>query len=170
MNADRPPPQSSQHHPDLELFQQSSTARLSHSSLNAGIILSGSAEGGMTAAKVWRCEDLSWTPPILSFQIERHGGVVLGSKRAEMQTWTIDVTQATATLAYTGRRQLLPNDPPLDVRRIAAQVAANVVSVQEDRAIDRSRSGSVRISGGRSYSNHRQADDGKSASTIYAGA
>ena len=66
--------------------------------------LTGSAEGGMTAAKVWRCEDLSWTPPILSFQIERHGGVVLGSKRAEMQTWTIDVTQATATLAYTGRR------------------------------------------------------------------
>jgi hypothetical protein len=39
----------------------------------------------MTAAKVWRREDHSWTPPTLSFQIERHGGVVQGYGRLQFE-------------------------------------------------------------------------------------
>lgn len=50
---------------------------------------SGSDAEGTTGYKVQgRMEKIAWEPPILSFQIERHGGTVLGSTRADLHTWT----------------------------------------------------------------------------------
>src|SRR5438876_3187016 len=53
--------------------------------------------GGMKADKVLdRLEEIEWEPPLLSFKIERHGGTCLGSSRAEMQSWSLDVDDLSA--------------------------------------------------------------------------
>src|SRR5581483_8214593 len=59
----------------------------------------GSQEGGVQGRKViGRMEDVYWDPPILSFTVERHGGTVLGSTRAELQHWQVDLEKKTAHL------------------------------------------------------------------------
>ena len=80
--------------------------------------LVGSRDTKMAVWKICRdngAEDLKWAPPILSFSIDRHGGVVLGSKRAERQIWTLNLDTATASPHISGYRQLWPNSPKLDV-------------------------------------------------------
>jgi hypothetical protein len=48
-------------------------------------LLGGSSQEGTTADKLsGRIENLRWQPPYLLFQIERHGGTVMGSSRAEI--------------------------------------------------------------------------------------
>ena len=52
----------------------------------------GSGQTKMDVGKIGRDdspEDLTWDPPDLSFTIDRHGGTVMGSTRAERQTWTL---------------------------------------------------------------------------------
>lgn len=50
----------------------------------------GSDDGGMKDDKLLgRMENVQWQPPILTFTIERHGGTVNGSTRAELQHWEI---------------------------------------------------------------------------------
>jgi hypothetical protein len=42
--------------------------------------LDGNQSGGMTAEKLLkRTENMTWKPPVLEFQIERHGATVSGS-------------------------------------------------------------------------------------------
>ena len=44
--------------------------------------LAGGNDGGMDASKLSvRTERMSWSPPKLTFAIERHGGLVQGSSR-----------------------------------------------------------------------------------------
>jgi hypothetical protein len=58
--------------------------------------LGGVDEGGMQGYKLLnRMEDVVWRPPVLSFVIERHGGTVMGSTRAELQHWSVDVDERT---------------------------------------------------------------------------
>ena len=73
--------------------------------------LKGADESAMRAFKLDRAEDLSWDPPVLSFKIERHGGTVLGSSRAELQRWCVNLHEATASCEEQGYRQLRPNAP-----------------------------------------------------------
>ena len=54
---------------------------------------------------IGRMENVEWHPPILTFLIERHGGTVLGSARAELQRWTVDLDRRTATCERVGHRQ-----------------------------------------------------------------
>ena len=61
-------------------------------------------------------------PPKLCFSIERHGGTVMGSKRAERQTWMLNLQTLTAIPNETGYRQLQPNAPRLNVTPIAKAV------------------------------------------------
>ncbi len=44
----------------------------------------------MHAGKLGRMEDVRWEPPVLSFRIERHGAMGVGSTRAELQNWRVD--------------------------------------------------------------------------------
>ena len=70
--------------------------------------LTGS-EGGMEGYKLLdRMEAVVWNPPLLSFLVERHGGTVQGSTRAELQHWHVDVGRKTASLGKIGWRQLRP--------------------------------------------------------------
>jgi len=82
--------------------------------------LEGAGETAMQARKLDRAEDVSWNPPVLSFTIERHGATVLGSSRAELHQWSVDMHQRTARCERGRYRQLLPTAPRLDVKAIAA--------------------------------------------------
>ena len=90
-------------------------------------------DGGMTNRKLSdRMEDISWDPPLLSFTIERHGGTVLGSTRAELQRWIIDVNQASASCRRGSYRQLYPMSPRLDVTPLAKRVVSLILAEQDD--------------------------------------
>ena len=62
-----------------------------------------------------RMEKVEWVPPVLRFQIERHGATVKGSSRAELHEWTIDLCKATAECVSKGSRQIIPMAPRLNV-------------------------------------------------------
>src|SRR5271157_472113 len=67
----------------------------------------GGDNGGMAGIKlIRRMERVEWHRPILTFLIERHGGTVLGSTRAELQRWSVHLDRGTATCVRTGHRQL----------------------------------------------------------------
>jgi hypothetical protein len=51
----------------------------------------GSDSSAMAGYKLDRMERVSWFPPVLTFTVERHGGVMMGSTRAELQEWTVDL-------------------------------------------------------------------------------
>lgn len=84
--------------------------------------LSGATETSMRAYKLHRVERLEWSPPILSFTMERHGGTVFGSTRAELQKWTVNVETGIADHSPGARRQLEPTAKRLDVAPIAGRV------------------------------------------------
>ena len=89
----------------------------------------GSSKTKMEVWKIGRddgAEDLTWEPPNLLFTIDRHGGAVMGSTRAERQTWTLNLEAMTAFQAVSGYRQLRPNSPRLDVTPIAKAVCEAV--------------------------------------------
>ena len=83
-------------------------------------------ETSMQPWKLDRAEELHWNPPLLSFTIERHGAIVLGSTRAELQRWKLNLTTRTAQGLPQGYRQLRPVSPKLDVKSIAADVCEAV--------------------------------------------
>jgi hypothetical protein len=88
--------------------------------------LDGSADGGMESYKLkGRMENVAWNPPILSFQIERHGGTVNGSIYAEMQQWDVDCEKGVANYDKfnSRRRQVAAKDRPLKVAPIAKEIA-----------------------------------------------
>lgn len=85
----------------------------------------GYDETSMSAWKLLRDrgpEDVIWSPPCLSFTIDRHGGTVLGSPRAEKQRWRLNLETKTADHFQDGFRQLRPNAPRLDVTLVATDV------------------------------------------------
>lgn len=71
--------------------------------------LEGSSKTAMAAHKIdGRVRGFKWKWPILTFEIDRHGGTVNGSTRADRQKWTIDIEKRTARSATIGYRQLTP--------------------------------------------------------------
>lgn len=93
----------------------------------------GSDGGGMEGYKLLgRMEDVAWTPPVLSFVLERHGGTVCGSSRAELQHWAVDLDARTATITRSGHRQLKPMAPRLSIKAIADEVAQAILDGKED--------------------------------------
>jgi hypothetical protein len=80
-----------------------------------------------------RIERVVWEPPVLEFTIERHGGTVQGSSRAELHRWTIDLNQGVARCnPSAGFRQIIPSDKKMDVEVPAGEVAAAIVARRED--------------------------------------
>lgn len=95
--------------------------------------LAGGSDGGMEGNKLFgRMESVEWSPPLLTFKIERHGGAFLGSSRAEIQHWAIDISKRIASLGGSSRRQLRPLQPRLDVAPLANAVARSILSRQPD--------------------------------------
>jgi hypothetical protein len=66
----------------------------------------GSAEENTTAAKLWRAEDLTWQPPMLTFALPRHGAAPAGAASETLHDWEIDIDTQTATLAARRQRPI----------------------------------------------------------------
>lgn len=100
--------------------------------------LRGSRAGGMQPHKIrGRTEALCWNPSQLTFEIERHGGTVNGSTRAEMQQWCVDVSAHTAEIVSTRRRQLLAMASRVNVKQPAAIIAEAILKNQEVRLAEK---------------------------------
>jgi hypothetical protein len=90
-------------------------------------------DGGMTGTKLLgRTENVVWLPPKLVFRIERHGATVMGSSRAELQEWIIDLEQRTKTVQTVGRRQVRPMQGRLDLQPVAEEIAAAILGGRPD--------------------------------------
>lgn len=89
--------------------------------------------GGMEGYKLCgRMEDVSWSPPTITFTIERHGGTVLGSTRAELQHFRVDVEQKTIDCSKFGYRQIRSRQSPVDVGPIASEIARLILNAEQD--------------------------------------
>lgn len=82
---------------------------------------------GMQAYKLDRVEDVIWTPPRLEFTLERHGSTVMGSSRAALHRWTVDLDCGKATCGASGYRQVHKRQSPLNVERIADDLAQEII-------------------------------------------
>ena len=94
---------------------------------------------------VGRMEEVYWTPPLLTFKIERHGGTVLGSSRADLHKWTLNLENKTAECKISGYRQLTPRQPNLNVKKIAEEIIPIIISKKLDERIKWYPDGTVRI-------------------------
>jgi hypothetical protein len=92
----------------------------------------GSSETNMYSGKIWRIEDPEWHSPILSFSIERHAQTVMGSTRASLYEWSLDIENRTAEIVRERKRQLRPNAKRLDVKAIAQTLADAIISGRSD--------------------------------------
>ena len=68
--------------------------------IRAWYLLDGHDETGLRAHRLRDMEDPEWEPPCLRFRMERHGKVVLGSTRAEVETWEVNVERGTACVFH----------------------------------------------------------------------
>ena len=108
--------------------------------------------GGMAPQKLLRrMEDVLWRPPVLRFVIERHGGTVMGSSRAELQYWTVDVEHKTATMGVKGYRQISPSQSTVDVKPIANKLTELIINGHNDERLQWSTDGRVRILSGKIF-------------------
>jgi hypothetical protein len=94
--------------------------------------LEGASDWAMEPRKLGRMENPEWLSPVLRFVVERHGGTVNGSSRADLQTWTVNLDAATAISATTGRQQLRPQAARLEVGPIVSEVMRLVVDGIDD--------------------------------------
>lgn len=103
-------------------------------------------EGGMDAHKlIGRTERMTWDPPVLSFDLERHGAVVLGSKYAEIQAWAVDLEGRRAGFDVEGRRLIEPIQARVDCTALAAELAPLMISGADDPRLEWSAEGRVRV-------------------------
>lgn len=111
--------------------------------------LDGSPGGGMQGYKViGRTEDMRWEPPFLRFRIERHGAVMMGSTRAEIQAWEVDLEGATASWEEAGVRQVRKPSARVtakQIQRMARDVATAMRAGVEHPCVEWRRSGLVRV-------------------------
>ena len=112
---------------------------------NCWHMLSGSGEEGMGKSKVVRMEDPKWKPPLLMFTIERHGATALGSTRAALQDWIVDIHLGVAEYHVGGYRQLYPRAAAFDVRPVADELSNLVICGSQDERLQWSATGRVRI-------------------------
>ena len=105
----------------------------------------GNAEGMESYKLSGRMEDVSWEPPLLSFIIERHGGFVLGSTRAERHKWGIDVEAKSANCVTVGHKQLRPMQPKWDPGPVVQEIVPLIANHQEDARLKWNEDGSVRV-------------------------
>ena len=126
----------------------------------------GVDNGGMAGIKlIRRMEQVEWYRPIPIFLIERHGGTVLGSTRAELQRWSVDLDRGAATCERIGHRQLSPMERRVDVRSIADDVARKITNGEaDDRLISWLGDGRVRVEVGKIFperSGYKQTVQGR---------
>ena len=83
--------------------------------------------------KIKRAQDepMKWEAPILSFKLERHGGTVMGSKKAEIHSWVIDTQKRRAQIVNKSPRYLVPPDRKWDPTPLAQELFRAIAQRQE---------------------------------------
>jgi hypothetical protein len=106
--------------------------------------LLGSDEGGMESYKLLkRLEQVRWEPPQIKFVIERHGRTVVGSSRADLQHWVVDVEKATAFIEKTGHRQLYRMAKRIYIKPLVEEIVQAILTGKKDWRIERQENGSI---------------------------
>lgn len=98
--------------------------------------------------KLDRIEDPHWEPPIITFRIERHGGTAMGSTRAEMQYWVINMDNLELDCRENGHRQLYRRQPKVNVDSIADELALFIVNRRSHKWLKWSAAGRVSVMSG----------------------
>jgi hypothetical protein len=96
--------------------------------------LAGNGGGGMEPRKiVGRTENMTWNGVALDFQIERHGATVHGSVYAGVQTWRIDLQNATANLDGGEMRRLVgKRAKPLKIEPLVRDIEELILHRKDD--------------------------------------
>jgi hypothetical protein len=89
----------------------------------------GAESQRMHAGELGRMEDVHWEPPVLSFRVERHGAMGVGSTRAELQTWRVDLDRKIAKCERSrSYRQALPRAEGVRTEPIAGELAESIIA------------------------------------------
>jgi hypothetical protein len=95
--------------------------------------LEGSDDTSMSVMKLHRIENLAYNPPNkIEFDIERHGGTVMGSVYAEVYHWTIDLDQGQVHHDYPKKRVVGTRDEVLKVGPIAEKIVQEILGFDKD--------------------------------------
>jgi len=91
-------------------------------------------------------ENVFWNPPMLSFIIERHGMTVLGSTKAELQRWKINIETKIAEFEpFSGMRLVHPRQKRIDVNFIAVEILQLILNDRPDDRIKWYEDGKIKI-------------------------
>ena len=105
----------------------------------------GSRAEAMESWKLQRMEKPEWNPPVFAFTIESHGGTVMGSTRAELQRWEIDLDTQEASCFSAGYRQVAPTSPRVNFQQVAQELAPLILSRQDDELLKWKKDGSLQV-------------------------
>jgi len=109
-------------------------------------LLPNSALHATSAYKIGRAEDVHWEPPVLSFVLERHGATAMGSTRAELHLWRLNLETGNLEGDTTRYRQLYPRAKSLNVNPIAENLAKAIISKDtSDERLDWKNSNRVKL-------------------------
>jgi hypothetical protein len=92
-----------------------------------------------------RMEDIEWNPPILRFNINRHGATVRKSSRADIYRWDVNIEEVSAHSEKVSYRQIRPKQHRLDVSPLAEEIAKKIIEFQEDDSLKWHDNGSVQV-------------------------
>ncbi|TWU09891.1 hypothetical protein [Allorhodopirellula heiligendammensis] len=108
--------------------------------------LSGSSEEGMAQYKLHgRMDKISWNSPILTFSIERHGGLVMGSSRADVHYWKVNLKECTAEIERKSYRQIDKMAPRVRIAPIVDEIVAALLSGSTDERIEWKENGEAHV-------------------------
>jgi hypothetical protein len=109
------------------------TPEVEHVLASCWDLLDGSADGGMQGNKLkGRMESAVWNPPILEFDLERHGATVNGSIFAGVQHWAINVETGEASLEGERQRQVGTKDKRLKLDPLVDEINAAILEHSRD--------------------------------------
>ena len=122
-------------YPPTESFTNETHFRLVEMLKDSWSHLEGSGAEGMRVQKLDRIEGLRWDPPLLRFTLERHGGTAMGSTRAELHEWMVNIDEGTAVCARLGFRQLERIAKALKVAPVVKELVQLIDEGSEDQRL-----------------------------------
>jgi hypothetical protein len=108
----------------------------------------GSDDQSTTGHKIYRGEEVKWQPPMLTFVVERHGAICLGSSRAELHQWEVNIDTATARIVQRRTRQLYARSPSFTkdkAHKLAVEIRTLVTSGATNYRIKWNKDGTVNV-------------------------
>ena len=95
--------------------------------------IGGDAERMFPRKLLGRMEEIIWEYPVLEFTIERHGATVMGSTRAELQRWSLDIENKSASVRNQSYRQVIKRERAFEVISIADKLASLIIKREKKR-------------------------------------